>query len=201
MADRLLIHYSVESEQPLSWVLVNEQGQPVSAIQQGTLDDAPPPAGYKTTLLMSSASIQLETVQIPTNNLNRQRLAAPFALEDRLASDIEDTHFALGKKLDNGLIPVATIDKQLLDTTLESFKQAGIKIDGLFADVLALPDESTNNGWSLLVTEQGGLVRSGPFSGYYCDRDNLPLVLSSLIKQAEPAPEFITLLHRDDDNL
>ncbi|MDH5485550.1 MAG: type II secretion system protein GspL, partial [Gammaproteobacteria bacterium] len=44
-------------------------------------------------------------------------------------------------------------------------------------------------------------VRSGPFSGYYCDRDNLPLVLSSLIKQAEPAPEFITLLHRDDDDL
>ena len=199
MADRLLIHYSADSHKNISWVLVNDQYQLMSAVQQGPLEEVNLPTGYKATLLLNSARVQLESVQIPTNKINRQRQAAPFALEDKLASDIEDTHFALAKKQQDDLIPVASVDRHLLNTIIETFKQAGIKIDYLLVDLLALPDESAQNGWSLLVTEKNCLIRTGAFSGQYCERENLPLVLPSLIEQSETAPEFLNVLHKEDD--
>ncbi|HEY9034243.1 MAG TPA: type II secretion system protein GspL, partial [Pseudomonadales bacterium] len=136
-------------------------------------------------------------VRIPSNNRQRQLQAAPYALEDSLASDIDKLYFALGKKQANDDIPVVTIDRQMFLSTLEQFRQAGIFIDTLAADCLALPLEK--DSWTILVDANGALIKTGTSKGHFCDRDILPTLLPVLFKQAPQPPRSLLFYHEQQD--
>ncbi|MCW9014201.1 MAG: type II secretion system protein GspL [Gammaproteobacteria bacterium] len=198
MADTLLIHYRPCDAQQACWSFVDDKGNSTTKLGRGPLTDIGPLAkGRRATVLIDSSCLNLETVQVPSNNRQRQLQAIPFALEDKLAADIEDTHFALGKKQADENIPVITINKQLLEQVLDDFKQAGIFVEYLAADVLALPIE--HNNWCVLFDGDSALIKTGRYTGHYCDRDNLPIVLATLLKQAVQQPESILLYHHADD--
>ena len=112
MADTLLIHYKPCDVQNVSWVFVDEHGKLTSKLSHGPLSDISALAkGRRTTILIDSSCVNLESVNVPSQNRQRQLQAVPFALEDNLAVDIEDMHFALGKKQSNDLLPVISITK------------------------------------------------------------------------------------------
>lgn len=187
MANKLLIHYSPGDPDNAYWSF---DGEGKTLFSHGTLSDIGKLGkGLRATVLLDSSCLNLEQVQVPSNNRQRQLQAIPFALEDNLASDIEDSHFAIGKKQDDENIPVITIDKALLENILSSFKSAGITIECLSADLLALPDK--DDGWSVLVDNNRALIKTGAFTGLYCDRSNLQFVLNTLIRQHSQTPASI----------
>jgi general secretion pathway protein L len=197
MADTLLIYYKPQSAQS-SWVLIDDRGSFISKLEHGHLSDITAIAkGKCATVLIDSACINIENVNIPGHNKQRQAQAVPFALEEQLATDIDDMHFAVGKINSNHEIPVVSINKSFLDATLEQFSEAEIFVDTLSADVLALP--FTENSWSILVDEDGAIIKTDHSNGYYCDRDNLPAILSSLFNTSSK-PDSIIYFHKDDDH-
>jgi len=198
MPDTLLIHYKPYDTLHASWAFVNELGKLTTKLSRGPLSDISALAkGRRATILIDSSCFNFESVNVPSQNRQRQLQAVPFALEDNLAVDIENMHFALGNKQTDNLLPVVSITKTLLDETLEQFKQADIFTEHLSADCIALPIEK--NSWTILVNEDSAIIKTDHFSGQYCDRDNLSIILLALFKKTENTPENITFYHEDND--
>jgi len=197
MADTLVIYYSPQ-QQHIYWTHINEQGEILSQPERSDFNNISTIAkGKHATVLIDSACINIETVNIPGQNKQRQAQAVPFALEEQLATDIDDMHFALGKKTSDQLIPVISIDRSLLEDSLQKFSEAGIFVSVLSADILALP--FTENNWSILVDENSCIIKTDHGNGYYCDRDNLSVILPTLLNEKD-TPESITYFHKEDDS-
>ena len=198
MADKLLIHIKPHEPDKAHWLSINSQGQPSSDVTHGSLADISADKSTRAIVLLDSSCISVDMVAIPGNNRQRQLQAVPFALEEALASDIDELYFAIGNKQADGKLPVITINKNLFESLLAEFQQKEIFTEMMSADLLALPLE--NNSWSLLVDGNSVLVKTGPASGFYCDRDNAAIMLELQLKQSAQQPESITLYHAENDS-
>jgi len=187
MAETLLILYNPDNRDQAHWVFINEHGTPGN-LTHGPLSELGQIArGHRATLLLDSSHINLTQVNIPSQNRKNQLLAIPFALEDALADDIEELHFAAGTRQSDNRIPVITINRGLLEDIIADFIHAGVVIDAVCADLLALP--LNNNQWTLLLDNERALIKTVSFSGYYCDLDILLVFLQTLINQQHEKPE------------
>jgi general secretion pathway protein L len=180
MAKTLLIHYKHAAS--LHWSLIDELGKPATPPAPSTLEELAPVAkDTRATVLLDSSLLYFDVVNIPGNNRSQQLRAAPFALEEKLASDIEQLHFVLGKRLDDGRIPVVCVDKTLLRNIVQKFADAGVDIEMLLPDVLALPH--TDNHWTLLFDAGTVHIKTSAQTGFFFDRDNFSFMLPALLEQ------------------
>src|SRR5439155_128199 len=64
----------------------------------------------------------------------------PYALEEHLADDIDDLHFAIGKRAgESSRAPVAVVARALLDEWLAMLHAGGIEPEAIYADSELLP--------------------------------------------------------------
>lgn len=196
--ETLLIHYRPCDRDHVSWCLLDASDKTGNEIQHGKLADLEATAkGRRATVLIDSSCTSIESVQVPSNNRQRQLQAVPYALEDCLASDVDKMHFALGKKQADDRIPVITIDKGLFESTLDRFRQANVTVETLSADCLALPIK--DDSWTVLIHNQNVLIKTSSCRGYFCDRDLLPTLLPALMEQADQPPQSIQFFHEHED--
>jgi general secretion pathway protein L len=202
MSEYLLIHYIPGQQDNLQhWALGGDQ-HPSITLGHGKLDELAAIARGKTvTVLIDSHYTTLKAVSVPSKNRSKQLLAIPFAMEDSLAEDIEDTHFALGKVLansddKNNQLPVIAINRELLRTTLTLFDEQGIHVNHMTADALLLPAES--NTWSILLDEANAVIKCGDAELHNCEVENLQVILAALLEQADKPPESISCYHKAD---
>jgi len=195
VATTLLVLYNPHNEDHAHWTFVNETGQ-ASSLGYGSIDNLTSIAtGHRVTLLLDSSCLNIHQVKIPTQNRQRQLQAIPYALEDVLADDIEDLHFAAGKRQPDESIPVITIQCTLLETIIQRFKDAGILLEAISADGIALPID--HDQWTLLIDNERALIKTANFKAYYCDLDLLDIFLPTLYKKSEPKPGKMIIYHSD----
>lgn len=138
MAETLFLRMPVD-DHPASWLLVDTLGNRVGRVQRGALADAAAQAlGRHVCVLVPGAKVSLLHASIPTRNLQKVLQAVPFALEDRLAEDVENLHFALGKRDEEGYT-IAVLRRAHVTHWLEQLAAAGLEADELIPDTLALP--------------------------------------------------------------
>lgn len=196
MAERLLVHYCGDTEQ-LHWLFINELHH-ISKIGHGTLAQLQTLAsGCKVSLLLCSDMLYLDRVKIPATSRQKQILAVPFALEDRLAEDVEDLHFTIGRKKPDESLPVVAIRKELLRKLLDTCREHGLSVDEVMPDILALPGET--DAWTLVMHGNYGLIRVSEANGYFCDADNMGLFVDSLLESEEAQPQKL-IVYRDDES-
>ena len=140
-------------------------------------------SGADLVLIIPSEQVLLLPVHLPGKNSARLKQALPYALEDQLVSDIEDQYFILGPKIREQTYAVAVTEKSCLDSMLTALKEAGIYPKIVLPESLLLPfSEST---LTLLEVDSHIIVRSGAYSGFSCDKDNLSLVIKSLLEDPD----------------
>jgi len=122
--------------------------------------------------------------------------AVPFALEDELADDVEDLHFALGQRYGENDYPIAVIDKNILDGVIDELSNVGIYPDVLTADVFGLPYREGT--WTILIENERALVRTSNYQGFTIDLHNLQQMLTSSLRQAEEPPTELNVYCCDD---
>ncbi|VAW61390.1 hypothetical protein MNBD_GAMMA08-1720 [hydrothermal vent metagenome] len=205
MSEFLIIHYKPGQQSPMhNWALGGD-AHPSITLGQGSLEELTPIArGKKVTILIDAHCTTLQSVNIPSKNRSKQLLAIPFAMEDDLAEDIDDTHFALGKQsADNAnenKIPVIAIKRTLLQQTLTIFNQQNIHVDVISADSVALPGSA--NQWCLLLDEDSALIKTSASQAHSCDRENVYVILQSLLQaeeETESVPEKIIYYYKEGD--
>ncbi len=153
--------------------------------------------GRQTVVLVPSEQVILTEVTVPTSNRQRQAQAVPYLLEDLLADDVEQLHFALGSYRD-GKVVVATVAHEQMQRWMGRLAEAGIQTKFMVPDVLALP--FSEEMWSVLLTGDIAKVRTGLQSGFSCDAENLPVLLEQALEHAEDnRPQRLQITDCRDD--
>ena len=127
MAEFLVIRLGVDREQAASWIAVDSNGTRTSQPVTGPLASAARDVADRSVIVLVPATTVLTTaVNIPVKGGSRLRAALPFALEEQLADDIEDLHFAAGTRRDSGKVPVAVVAHEQMSEWLEQLDAAGL---------------------------------------------------------------------------
>ncbi len=155
----------------------------------GRLDDAIAQAkGKPVILVLPGEDILITQVSLPIRQMAKLRKAIPYALEERLATDVEELHFAIGQQ-NQDICDVAIIEKQRLDQWLEPFDKQQIKPRAVVPDMLSLPWKADE--WIVLQEENRALVRTGQYAGFCCDRENIEAFLSAKLNDNVNPPSLI----------
>jgi general secretion pathway protein L len=192
------------------WVVIDSAGNPHAAVRQGSLGQAHDFARQRRVVcVIPAVDIYLGQALLPAQgNRNKYRQAIPYALEDDLAEDLEQLHFALGREQPVQIqndeenvdvmaagkqvnIPVAVISKERLRGWLQKLGAAGLQPHALVPEVLSLP--WNGDGWSVLLGDSLALVRTEPLRGFACDPENLEVLLNSALESSEDAPQQIRI--------
>jgi general secretion pathway protein L len=161
MADWLLIRLPRTPEQPVTWLTVDPRGNPSGPPQSGPLSLAAPRAvGRRICVLVPGTDVLLTEPEVPLKAGTKLQQVVPYALEEQLADDIDDLHFAIGKRAaDSARTPVAVIRRSLMDEWLTSLKSSGLDPESMYTESDLLPQ---NPGQAVALMEEDVVVVRPP---------------------------------------
>jgi general secretion pathway protein L len=186
MSERLLIRLHADGD--LGWLAQDGAGRALSAANPG----APPAAALaraQRVIVLAPAEdvLLLQAPRLPGARAQFLK-ALPFALEDQLASGVEDLHFAVPERLGTDQVPVAVVARSTLRGWLGHLAAEGIRADALYAETQWLPVRE--NACSILIEEGRALWRSAPAQAGACAPTGLADTLAVLAAAPPVASEY-----------
>ncbi len=140
MAEWLTVRMPRGAGTPAAWLVTDEAGRPLSAVQSGPLQSAAAAAaGRRVAVLLHAAEILSLDTELPARSGARAAQLVPFALEEQLANDIDAQHFAVAPTAETGRTAVAVVSRALLDDWQAQLQAAGITPDVLCSEAALLP--------------------------------------------------------------
>jgi general secretion pathway protein L len=161
MADWLLLRLPRIPDQPATWLVVDPRGVAQGPPQSGPLSLAAPRSpGRRICVLVPGTDVLVAEPELPTKAGTKLQQLVPYALEEQLADDIDDLHFAIGKRpADSTRTPVAVVTRALMDQWLTALKSNGLDPEVMYADSDLLPQ---NPGQSVALLEEDVVVVRPP---------------------------------------
>jgi general secretion pathway protein L len=200
MRNTLLLRPDSIEDDVWRWLRLGDDGMPQGNVQTGPLvDAAAESSGLRVTALVPGTECLLSQVQIPGRNRQKLLRAVPFALEEQLSDEVENLHFAMGKAMADGAWPVVVIRRQYMQGLLDAVAEAGLDVQQVVSELQAIP--LAENEITVLLDGEIALVRSGPFSGYVADSENLGLLLAAEPHDEEAPLPVLRLLLREHSQL
>lgn len=138
MAENIVIRMPVEPAAEVEWIFTDSAGARHGLPMRGSLRAAADAAGDRQVLvLLPAVDILITTADVPLKGA-RLLQAIPFALEEQLAEDVENLHFAAGARRPNGHTPVVIIQRKKFEDYLERLHEVGLSAAGVFAEIQGL---------------------------------------------------------------
>jgi general secretion pathway protein L len=161
MADWLLLRLPRDPGNDASWILADARGNALSAPQSGPLDlAAARAAGRRVCVLVPGTDVLLTEPELPAKAGAKLQQIVPYALEEQLAEDIDELHFAIGKRApDSATTPVAVVALSLMDEWTSVLKSARIPAEAMYVDSDLLP---LNPGHAVALLEEDVVVVRPP---------------------------------------
>ncbi|HVN99836.1 MAG TPA: type II secretion system protein GspL [Steroidobacteraceae bacterium] len=175
MAEWLTVRMPRAAGTAAAWLVTDEAGRPLAAVQTGPLESAAAAAsGRRVAVLVHPAEVLSLEAELPERAGARAAQLVPFALEEQLADDIDAQHFAVAPAAAGGRTPVAVVSRALLEDWLAQLKAAGIAPDLLCSEAALLPRIAGQaiallEGDTLLLAAEGDrppVVLSAPPGGF-----------------------------------
>jgi general secretion pathway protein L len=173
MENKLLIYILDRALEKIYWFYFNEKGEKSFSQKPVTLSECPKlDIKPEIIVLFPTEEILLTEVDLPPTKRSQQGKVALFALEEKLADEVQNLHAIVVNSA------VGVIHKILLEEWLEKLKAENIIPDILLPDVLAIP--ITENRWTKLLIEERALVRRGLYQGFAISKENLQMMINKL---------------------
>lgn len=139
-------------------------------------------------LFVPGADVRLASVQVPARQEQKILQAAPYALEDQLAEDVDTLHFALApgtaRRRPGEAHPLAIVARERMDAWLAPWRERQLHPDVIVPATLSLPLPEDGR-WTGLAEGGRVTVRTGTFTGFTC-----PLAdLEAYLQLADPAAQ------------
>ena len=152
MADWLLLRLPRTPQEPATWLTASAGGAPLGATESGPLTAAvAAAAGRRVCALVPGSDVLLADPELPAKSGVKLQQLVPYALEEQLADNIDELHFALGRRsADSSRTPVAVVALSLMDEWLATLRGAGLEPDCVYADCELLP---ANPGQAVALLE------------------------------------------------
>ncbi|MFK7861825.1 MAG: type II secretion system protein GspL [Granulosicoccus sp.] len=190
MSKHVIIYMPLVGEDNVQWALSDEKGALTTAVREGPLQEAADSVeGRRVTLILPADDVLLAQTVIPGNSLARAQQAVPFALEEQVADDVDDLHFALGTKNRNDEYPVAVVGLAAMDMITERCAEAGLRATEIVPETLALPVLSAATPgvtvWSALLDQGRAVVRLGEYQGFVTDSGMASMMIEGALSGKE----------------
>ncbi len=163
---------------PVSWVITDADGGRIGPVSIGGLADAAPLAAERPLIVIApGASVTFAQPELPVKGGARVAQVVPYAMEELLAGEVEQFHFAVGRTDAEGRTLVAAVRRDELRGWMDALRAAGLDPQALVPEPLCVPD---NPGKTVAVIDAGKLLVRAPGA--------LPVALD-----AEPLTEAFAL--------
>jgi general secretion pathway protein L len=194
MTETLVIRLRSTEDAPASWFIIDGNGARSGSVLNGPISDALVLAqGRRTVVILPAAEVTLAEPDLPpVRGAARIAQAVPFALEEQLASDLENLHFAVGPRNPAAsATPVAIVSRSVLDRWQATWDAAGIHPDAAYAESSLIP--AAPNA-TVLVLDEGTLHVKRPGAvAYALDALSLATALElTLAPSSSEAGEHVT---------
>ncbi|VAW34670.1 hypothetical protein MNBD_GAMMA01-955 [hydrothermal vent metagenome] len=111
----------------------------------------------ETLILLLAANIVLTTqVKIPSKNEEVIRQSIPFAIEEELATDVSENHFAYMQLSEQNFL-VSVVNKNIMEQIHQQLVATGLKCSSLYPEIFSCPSQI--NTTSLYVTDNYVVIR------------------------------------------
>ena len=145
---------------PVSWVITDAEGGRIGPVSTGSLADAAPLAAERPLVVIApGASVTFAQPELPVKSGARVAQIVPYAMEELLAGEVEQFHFAVGRTDAEGRTLVAAVRRDELRGWLDALKSAGLDPQALVPEPLCVPD---NPGKTVAVIDAGQLLVRAP---------------------------------------
>ncbi len=180
------INFHDRKLESFDWVKLDDGGTGVIDAGSSASDQLRQVCGGAGSVLvfLPQQDIHLTAAQLPPKASKQQLNAIDFAIEDHLADDIDDCFCAITNQQEDGRVPVAVIEREIMDDCVQLLAEQNINAREILAPVYLCP-WSDEAGFLTSVSEYNGgyLLRYGEHAGLYCDATVLAQLLSLLHKQ------------------
>lgn len=190
MQKTLFIHLGKTPEESVSWSTVEENSPLVSG--SGELREAALRGqGAKVVILAPASQMITTEVQLPALQGAKLRQALPYALEEQFAEDVEQLHFAIGKRDKEGTYPVVALERAFMEEWQALFAEAELRPHVVLNEALAMPWR--DGEWSLLLSDEEAWLRTTGSSAYAIPLAELSTWLTMALQMREEPPAAIRL--------
>ena len=131
----------------------------------------------ETRVLIGGEDVLLTSAKIPSRQQRQIIQAVPYAVEEELASNVDDCHFALGKRDSNGELEVAVISLTAMRSVLAELKAAGLQPAFMSVDLLMIP---RGEGTNILIDGERAHLLTADNRGFTTSISQLALMVSLL---------------------
>jgi general secretion pathway protein L len=174
------------------WLIVDGSGARQGNVESGVLGAAAAHAGgRRVVVLVPGTDVLLAEPVLPLKSAAKLLQVVPFALEEQMAADVEDLHFAIGRRDGRPGTPVAVVSLVHMDRWVAALRSAGLHADSIYAETSALP--VTPNGVTLLVDGTRVYVRRETAPGAVLDVEPLIEALQLALAAGDDAREHVTI--------
>lgn len=135
-------------------------------------------------VLVPTAAVLLMQASVVSRNRAHLLKAIPYALEDQLASAVEDLHFALYAQVSGPQTGVAIVAREQMRAWLNQLMLHSIKPDMMIPESLAVSWKESNI--TVVIEDNGALIRASEWQCMSAEHDNLD--------------QFIEILRATHDN-
>lgn len=140
------------------------------------------------TLVLSSTDVVAAQVEVPNKNIRLLRKAVPYMLEDEVAISVNELFFAFADKIPDNQLSVRAIDRTYLESIIDHFKSAEIKLFEILTDIdLILPPEE---GLKLIVSDTTCLSVDQDNKRWHCHPDDFSWLIQKQISSDDTEDEL-----------
>jgi general secretion pathway protein L len=180
------------------WLIVDGVGARRSRISWGALSDAAAhAAGRKVVVLVPGTDVLLSEPVLPLKSGTKLAQVVPFALEEQLAADVEDLHFAVGKRESRPGTPVAVVAHARMREWMAALQAAGLQADIICAETAVLPESA--GAITVLIDGTRVFVRREGAPGTVIEVEPLIEALQVALASGEEARENVTIYVSEGD--
>ena len=141
-------------------------------------------SGKKVVVFIPNEDVLLTSITIPSKNKKQLLQAVPYALEERLADDIDALHFAVYRENNDTPTNIAVINHQRMEHWLTILREHNIHPHYILSSLFALPYKI--DSWTLINKKNISHLRQGKWSGFSCDQNLLATFLAEELDKSSP---------------
>jgi len=198
MSEVLLIRLPKQAQAQVSWLVANASGDEVIASGVLTnithLAELTEKASQRDVYVaVAGDAVSMHNAAVPAKSRRHLKQIIPFTLEDDVAEDIDNLHFAWPSQTPaNEPIPVAVVAREQMSLWLNALADANIKVTELIPEFLLLPYET--DCWTAAHINDTWLIRQSQWQGTSLDPAWLPYLA---FEEQQLPTELLVMGHLD----
>jgi general secretion pathway protein L len=134
----------------------------------------------ETRILIGGERVLLTSALVPSRQQRQILQAVPYAVEEELAVDVGQCHFALGSRNSDNQLEVVVINHAWLQEILQDLDEIGLAPNFLSVDLLMIPGHQTSQDTNVMIDNERVHILTAHHQGITTSAKQLALVVSLL---------------------